>query len=176
MDVELPNTLHHHIKITGSDNFEENYDEHYYDYHAVAKRYHELPDIFEKVKQTIKKYDTGVNTIEIHDKSDESGNVYYNPVFIHENSKGEKLPLLFEMESKGTQTLFRILLNFFITLHIGSVLVLDEMDEYLDPEILPHLLNFYITEKENPAGGFKKAEQNMTTKIIVMLSLIENLG
>lgn len=122
----------------------------YYDYHAVAKRYHILPDIFEKVKQTIKKYDTGVDTIEILDKSDESGNVYYYPVFIHENNKGEKLPLLFEMESKGTQTLFRILLNFFVTLHNGSVLVLDEMDEYLDPEILPHLLNFYITEKENP--------------------------
>jgi len=35
MNVELPNTLHHHIKITGVDNFEENYDEHFYDYNGL---------------------------------------------------------------------------------------------------------------------------------------------
>lgn len=122
----------------------------YYDYHIAAKRYHELPDIFEAVKKIIKQYDTGVDNIEIKDKTDESGNLFYYPVFIHENDEGKKLPLLFEKESKGTQTLFRILLNFFITLHNGSLLVLDEMDEYLDPEILPHLLNFYINEKNNP--------------------------
>jgi hypothetical protein len=32
MSVELPNTLHHDITISGIDNFEEHYDEHYYDY------------------------------------------------------------------------------------------------------------------------------------------------
>lgn len=122
----------------------------YYDYHIVSKRYHELPEIFKSVKEIIKRYDTGVDNIEIKDKTDESGTVFYYPVFIHENSDGQKLPLLFEMESKGTQTLFRILLNYFITLNKGSLLVLDEMDEYLDPEILPHLLNFYVTEKNNP--------------------------
>ena len=122
----------------------------YYDYHTVAKRYHELPDIFDSVKKIIKQYDTGVDNIEIKDKTDEAGNLFYYPMFIHENDEGQKILLLFEKESKGTQTLFRILLNFFITLHNGSLLVLDEMDEYLDPEILPHLLNFYITEKNNP--------------------------
>ena len=122
----------------------------YYDYHIVAKRYHDLPDIFDSVKGIIKQYDTGVDNIEIADKTDEAGNLFYYPLFIHENEDGGKIPLLFEKESKGTQTLFRILLNFFITLHNGSLLVLDEMDEYLDPEILPHLLNFYITEKNNP--------------------------
>ena len=30
MNIELPNTLHHDIKIEGLDNFEEKYDEHYY--------------------------------------------------------------------------------------------------------------------------------------------------
>lgn len=122
----------------------------YYDYHVVAKRYYELPKIFDAVKKTIRMYDTGVDNITIENKTDEAGNIFYYPLFIHENSEGQKIPLLFEMESKGTQTLFRILLNFFITLHNGSLLVLDEMDEYLDPEILPHLLNLYITEKENP--------------------------
>ena len=76
--------------------------------------------------------------------------LYLYMKFIHENDEGLKIPLLFEMESKGTQTLFRILLNFFVTLHNGTLLVLDEMDEYLDPEILPHLLSFYITEENNP--------------------------
>lgn len=122
----------------------------YYDYHAAARRYHELPEIFNAVKKTIRMYDTGVDNIIIENKTDEAGNIYYYPLFIHENDEGKKIPLLFEMESKGTQTLFRILLNFFITLHNGSLLVLDEMDEYLDPEILPHLLNFYITEDKNP--------------------------
>ena len=122
----------------------------YYDYHVVAKRYYELPEIFDSVKNTIRMYDTGVDNIVIENKTDESGNIFYYPLFIHENEEGKKIPLLFEMESKGTQTLFRILLNFYITLHNGSLLVLDEMDEYLDPEILPHLLNLYITEKENP--------------------------
>ena len=122
----------------------------YYDYHVVAKRYNELPEIFESVKNIIRMYDTGVDNIIIKNKTDEAGNIFYYPLFIHENAEGQKIPLLFEMESKGTQTLFRILLNFFITLHNGSLLVLDEMDEYLDPEILPHLLNFYIIEDNNP--------------------------
>ncbi|MBQ7159731.1 MAG: ATP-binding protein [Treponema sp.] len=122
----------------------------YYDYHGVARRYYELPEIFDSVKKTIRMYDTGVDNITIENKTDEAGNIFYYPLFIHENNEGQKIPLLFEMESKGTQTLFRILLNFFITLHNGSLLVLDEMDEYLDPEILPHLLNLYITEKNNP--------------------------
>lgn len=122
----------------------------YYDYHIVAKRYNELPDIFEAVKKTIRMYDTGVDNIIIENKTDEAGNIFYYPLFIHENNEEQKISLLFEMESKGTQTLFRILLNFFITLHNGTLLVLDEMDEYLDPEILPHLLNLYITEKNNP--------------------------
>ena len=122
----------------------------YYDYHVVAKRYNELPEIFDSVKNIIRMYDTGVDNIVIGNKTDEAGDIFYYHLFIHENEEGEKIPLLFEMESKGTQTLFRILLNFYITLHNGSLLVLDEMDEYLDPEILPHLLNLYITEKENP--------------------------
>ena len=122
----------------------------YYDYHVVAKRYNELPEIFAAVKNTIRMYDTGVDNIIIENKTDEAGNIYYYPIFIHENDEGLKIPLLFEMESKGTQTLFRILLNFFVTLHNGTLLVLDEMDEYLDPEILPHLLSFYITEENNP--------------------------
>ena len=122
----------------------------YYDYHFVAEKYHEFPSIFNSVIETIKLYDTGVETIEIKNKTDEAGNIFYYPQFIHENDEGEKIALLFEMEAKGTQTLFRILLNFFITLQSGGLLVLDEMDEYLDPEILPYLLNFYIKEKNNP--------------------------
>lgn len=125
----------------------------YYDYHIVAKRYHELQDIFNKVKETIKRFDTGVDNIEIKDKTDEVGNIEYYPIFIHENKDGKKLPLSFEMESKGTQTLFRILFNFFATLHNGTLLVLDEMDEYLDPEILPYLLQFYINKKYNPKNA-----------------------
>lgn len=125
----------------------------YYDYHVVAKNYHELPEIFNLVKKTIKRFDTGVDNIEIKDKTDEAGNIEYYPIFIHENNEGKKLPLLFEMESKGTQTLFRILLNFFITLHNGTILALDEMDEYLDPEILPYLLQFYINKKYNPKNA-----------------------
>lgn len=45
MNIELPNTLHHDITISGLDNFEEKYDEHYYDYKELIKDTH-----FKKIK------------------------------------------------------------------------------------------------------------------------------
>jgi len=122
----------------------------YYDYHIISKIYNENPEIFKEVKEIIKRFDTGVDDIEIYDRTNESGVVIYYPKFVHKNSKNEILRLNFEMESKGTQTLYRILLNFFSTLEQGGVIVLDEMDEYLDPEILPYLLEYYIKEEKNP--------------------------
>ncbi len=45
MDISLPNTLHHHIYIDGNDKFEEEYDEHYYDYKELIKNKY-----FKKIK------------------------------------------------------------------------------------------------------------------------------
>lgn len=122
----------------------------YYDYHLITKIYKKNKNTFNEVKKIIKRFDTGVDDIEICDRTNELGEIIYFPKFMHRNSNGEELKLNFEMESKGTQTLYRILLNFFSTLEMGGVIVLDEMDEYLDPEILPWLLSYYIAEKNNP--------------------------
>ena len=48
--------------------------------------------------------------------------------------------MAFGEESRGTQALFCKLNNYFEVLNTGGVLVLDEFDINLHPDILPHLL------------------------------------
>ena len=118
------------------------------DYRAISELYDKKPKMLEFVKKIISKFDTGVNDIIIQNKKTEVEDLYY-PLFIHIDESGDKLPLLFQMESKGTQSLFCMLSRYYAALERGSVLVIDEFEEYLDPDILPELLYLFIKKENN---------------------------
>lgn len=118
------------------------------DYRAISKNYKNNPKMLEFVKKIISKFDTGIDDIIIQSKKNEVEEYYY-PIFIHTNKEGEQLPLIFPMESKGTQSLFCMLSRYYEVLDRGSILVIDEFEEYLDPEILPELLYLFIKKENN---------------------------
>lgn len=98
----------------------------------------------------IKQFDTGIQNIEIKTKSDERGQPFYYPIFYHTLENDKVVPMDFVEESRGTQALYCKLENYYAVLNTGGVLVLDEFDLNLHPDILPHLLNLFIKKGNNP--------------------------
>ncbi len=118
------------------------------DYRAISKIYRQNPKMLSFVKKLVSKFDTGISDIVIDSKKNEFEEIYF-PLFIHTNKEGQQLPLKFQMESKGTQSLFCMLSRYYEVLQRGNVLVIDEFEEYLDPEILPELLYLFIKKENN---------------------------
>lgn len=117
---------------------------------SFAKYYFERP---EDLKFTIKKlcqFDTGIKNVTIESRTNEKNQTYYFPVFYHDTEDKKNLPLRYEAESSGTQMLFGQLETYYSTLKTGGVLVLDEFDLNLHPEILPELLKLFIVKENNP--------------------------
>ncbi|NLD92871.1 MAG: ATP-binding protein [Fibrobacter sp.] len=115
-----------------------------------CKLYLENPSIFTLVKEYLLKFDTGISDIEIQvDKNAKASDIWY-PVF-YSTVDGALKKLEYRSQSRGTQILFDLLLIYFQSLENGSVLVLDEFDVYLHPDILPHLVKLFLedTNKKN---------------------------
>ena len=54
------------------------------------------------------------------------------------------------MPNQVVQKLFGNLMNYYDVLSLGGVLVLDEFDINLHPDILPHLLDLFLVKDNNP--------------------------
>lgn len=105
-------------------------------------------DYFEFTKDSILKCDLGINNIKIESKEDGKGNVNYYPIFEHLNSN-KAYPLDYESESSGTKSLFLTLLFYKAALKTGGLILMDEFDNSLHPDILPVLINFFTNDKYN---------------------------
>ena len=71
-------------------------------------------------------------------------------IFYHELSDNKTQGLAFGEESRGTQALYCKLENYYSVLNKGGVLILDEFDINLHPDILPYLLDWFIKAENNP--------------------------
>ena len=129
-----------------------------YDYKMLSKIYKNDKEAFNFVKQKILAFDTGVNDIEIISLKNSKNEEVYSPVFKHLNETDMK-SLLFEVQSSGTKALFQYLLDYYYILQHGGILLMDEFDINLHPEILPHLIRLFNNTKDNP----KKAQLIFTT-------------
>lgn len=116
----------------------------------VSKLYKDDKDVFEQVKKLLARADTGVDDIEIVDMPNANGSVSFYPLFVHKNGKDSDVKLPFVYESKGTQRLYLTLWLYFYTLRNGGIMILDEFDIHLHPDLLPNLLNLFLTEENNP--------------------------
>lgn len=127
------------------------------DVSVISKFFSENSSYFDFAKQIIMKYDPDIKDIDIltHDSDDETR---YFPIFRYDISVPQNF-LTFMEQSSGTKSLYLQLAKYKLTLDSGSLLVLDEFDINLHPEILPDLLSLFMDEKIND----KKAQLIFTT-------------
>jgi AAA15 family ATPase/GTPase len=107
------------------------------------------PEILKFIIKFIKECDTGVTNIKIRSFVDKNGIKQFFPIFYH-LSDGEDKPVTAHTESSGTKALFQMLTNYYLTRKIGGVLIVDEFDINLHPDILPKLIALFDDEDQNP--------------------------
>ena len=109
-----------------------------YEYNTLldpADYYHEHPEMLSKVIEELKKLDTGISDIKIHDSYSESKKAYYSVIY-NVTEDGAR-PLNYRSMSTGTRMLYTMLKDIFEVLDIGGVLVLDELDCHLHSLLVP---------------------------------------
>ena len=119
------------------------------DYNFASKIYYENKSLFNFVKDVLIKSDTGIKDIVIHEfENEETKKVSYFPVFEYDVS-GESNFLLYSQQSSGVQSLFKQLGAYKVVLNNGGILVLDEFDINLHPDLLPLLVDFFDDKEKN---------------------------
>ena len=111
--------------------------------------YNKEKESFNYALKIIKRFDLGINNISLYTRKGENDEDIYFPIFEHDTSESDKR-LTFYDQSSGTKELYLILPYYIQTLNVGGVLVLDEFDINLHPDILPHLVELFDSEKTNP--------------------------
>lgn len=106
-------------------------------------------EYLEFTTEILRKFDTGISDVKIETYKDSDNKLQYFPLFIH-NLPDATRTLLFHSQSSGTKSLFNVLAIYYLTLKIGGILVLDEFDITLHPDILPHLVAMFESSETNP--------------------------
>jgi AAA15 family ATPase/GTPase len=116
---------------------------HYFHDHAkLSEFYSSNPDVLDFVKEKICDFDTGVVDITIHHYEDDEKEKRYFPLFAHPNGNESAL-INYHFESSGTKSLYVYLAFYYLSIKKGGILVLDEFDTNLHPDILPRLLDIF---------------------------------
>lgn len=119
---------------------------------AISNSYFHNKDALQFTKNLIKKFDTGISDIEISFREDEVNGKSYFPIFYHDNA-GSIKKLIIDQESSGTKALYIDLFFYYANLESGGVLILDEFDINLHPDILPHLIKLFTDNATNPLSA-----------------------
>ncbi len=122
------------------------------DINAVSKFLHKSVEDLNFVKDFISECDVGVKDLKIIQTTAEDGGEKFIPIFYHENN-GKLFPVTSHTESSGTKSLFRNLPLYRIILRTGGVLIVDEFDVHLHPQILPKLIALFLDEDVNKNGA-----------------------
>jgi len=117
----------------------------------TSKFYSEHKDYLDFTKKYLERFDTGIIGLEISTYKKDNAEVEYFPLFFHKG--GHKQPLLYYNQSSGTRSLYNILRLYYAVLKSGSILVLDEFDINLHPDILPHLVELFENKETNPKNA-----------------------
>lgn len=114
----------------------------FHDYAKLSEFYSSNPDVLDFVKKKICDFDTGVVDITIHHYEDDEKEKRYFPLFVHPNGDENAL-INYHFESSGTKSLYVYLAFYYLSIKKGGVLVLDEFDTNLHPDMLPRLLDIF---------------------------------
>ena len=116
------------------------------DLHKVAQLLSEHDDVRGYVEQFLQDCDIGITRLQISSEEGSDGQRRFFPVFIHEVD-GQPCAVMPATESAGTKQIFRLMLPIAAVVASGSVLILDELDLYLHPHLLPRLLGLFLQTK-----------------------------
>jgi len=119
---------------------------------AISNSYFHNKEALTFTKNLIKKFDTGISDIEISFREDEAAGKSYFPIFSHDDA-GSIKKLTIDQESSGTKALYIDLFFYYTNLKSGGVLILDEFDINLHPDILPHLIKLFTDNVTNPLSA-----------------------
>lgn len=122
------------------------------DISIVSNLYFNNPQALQFTTDLIRKFDTGIYKIDIVYREDEKNRRIYYPIFYHDIDEPNKI-LTIDQESSGTRALYIDLFHYYINLQRGGVLILDEFDINLHPDILPYLLKLFTDKNTNPRSA-----------------------
>ena len=121
-----------------------------FDHLTVSKYLYENLDMLDKVIHIMVGFDTGIESIRITKRKDKNNNDIYLPVFHHIRENENSYPMHYDDEPSGTKSLYVLLMHYLDTLRNGGLLIVDDIDANLHPDILPYLLDMFIIKKNNP--------------------------
>ncbi len=119
---------------------------------AVSRQYKDLVEDLAFIQRKLREAGTGVDDITIERYEQPTKYELYIPVFVH-NTKQGPISVPFNFESSGTRHLYAQLSLFKRVLDQGGVLLLDEFDNNLHPDLLGWLLDLFLDPENNPKGG-----------------------
>lgn len=123
-------------------------------HNGASKIYYESKEYFKFIKDILKKIDLGISDIEIvKDDINENNEVIYYPMFELEMN-GKKQRLTYSEQSNGTKTLYTQLSLYKSVLDSGGVLILDEFDSNLHPDLLPILIELFSSKLNKNSAQF----------------------
>lgn len=111
-------------------------------HNKISELYYHNKSALEFVINFLKFSDTGIHSIEVNERIDKEKNEKeYYPIFNY--SKDNKLFLTYFDQSSGVKSLYLQLGYYYYVLGSGGVLVLDEFDVNLHPDLLSLLVNLF---------------------------------
>lgn len=145
--VEFFGHFHSNVDYGGRDRFDPG------DLLVASEFFHARPDIRERMADIMCRLDLGLSDviIETHKTTDKSGETEEIPVpyGVHRMSDKEiRLPLWHE--SNGTQRAYVLLKKMLPALEEGGVVIIDEMEADMHPEMLTTLLEMFMDPDINP--------------------------
>jgi hypothetical protein len=124
-------------------------------------------DLKLKTEKLLSRFDLGLEGFLIKKEKQENG-ISLNISAIHSHH-GQKYPLALQYESSGTMQLFVLLKSISQALETGGIVVLDEFDVNLHPEIVMALLDLFVQSETNP----KNAQLLISTHSHLILSKLD---
>ena len=124
----------------------------------AAKFFYSNPKFKKRADELLCQFDLGLlgTKIKKFETKGENGKkeIIYFPFGLHKikNIK-RRIPLLFFDESRGTQNLFSLLEPILKVLDSGGMLILDEFDADLHPQMIPELVNLFNSKIYNPKNA-----------------------
>ncbi|MFI8608017.1 ATP/GTP-binding protein [Pseudomonas sp. NPDC077649] len=119
---------------------------------SVSKLYYHTPEALSFAIKQIREADLGIVNIEVSERTDESGNKIYFPLFLHKTENLTHWLTIFD-QSSGTVSLYKRLWVYWYVLKVGGTLILDEFDANCHPMLLPNLIDLFDDPETNPHGA-----------------------
>ena len=113
----------------------------------ISENYFNNPESLSFLIKLITKIDVGISDIKINYTEDVDNKRIYYPIFLHNNESFSKLDIY--SESAGIKALYANLFYYYVCIKLGGVLIIDEFDINLHPDVLPCLLNFFTNTDSN---------------------------